>query len=211
VEGEDGGLLLRVVSTDGSRLCYAQAPYQGEFGMGRKMLVSRKALNEIKRLVDSGEGEACIGFGDRTITVTVGSSVLHARLVDGEFPPYRKVLPTVQSRRAKIERVPFLDALKRVALEAQDKASTVRLKFDVDELVASARSVEHGEARHPVPIDFQGSSIQVGFNVRFFLDVVSCVNDAFLELRFDEALSPCIIRPLDREDALFVVMPIRLD
>lgn len=211
IEEGDEGPKLRLVTTDGSRLCYSETSFQGEFGMGKRMLVSRKALTEIRKLCENGETDITMGFGDRTITVTAGSSVLHARLVDGEFPPYRRVLPSSHSRKARIQRLPFLEALRRVSLEAQDKASTIRIQFDREEAIISARSVEHGEARHPVPIDFQGTPITMGFNVRYFLDVIACVGEEYISLNLEEALSPCIIRVEGLEGALFVIMPIRLE
>jgi DNA polymerase III subunit beta len=207
----EGESRVRLVTTDGSRLCYAETPYEGEFGMGKRMLVPRKALQEVRKLLDSPDDVATIGFGDRTITVTVGGYVLHSRLVDGEFPPYRRVLPASFQRQARVERLPLYEALRRVSIEAQDKAGKVLIQFGRDEMVISARSVEHGEARHPVPVDFQGNDITMGFNVRFFLDVLGCMDDSELTIQLEEALSPCIVRPSSRDDALFVIMPIRLD
>jgi DNA polymerase-3 subunit beta len=211
VESPDGESRVRLVTTDGSRLCYAETPYTGTFGMGRHMLLPRKALLELRKLLDRPDEEVEIAFGERAATFTLGGSILHTRLVDGEFPAYRSVLPKAHLRRVEVERIPFLDALRRVALEAMDQSSTVRMQFNADQILLSARSVDHGEANHPVAIRLEGEPILMGFNVRFFLDVVSCMSDDVLVLELGEALSSCLVRPRDRDDALFIVMPIRLE
>lgn len=210
-DGSPGDNRLRLVTTDGSRLCYSEAPFEGEFAMGKHMLIPRKALAECRKLLDDPEQDVVVAFGDRAATFTVGSSLLHTRLVDGEFPAYRSVLPKSWIRRVQLERAAFHEALRRVALEAQDRASTVRMHFEGDQVEISARSVDHGEAKHPVPIEMEGDPLTVGFNVRFFQDVVGCIEEDHLVLELGEALSPCVVRPGDREDALFIVMPIRLE
>ncbi len=211
IEDLEGNPRLRLVTTDGSRLCYGGAPYSGEFGMGRHMLVPRKALLEVRRLLDNPEAEVRIAFGERAASFTVGTSVLHTRLVDGEFPAYRSVLPQNYLRRVVVNRLAFRDALRRVALEAIDQASTIRMSFGDEEVLITSRGIDHGEAKHPVPIAFEGEPIEMGFNVRYFLEVVNCLDDEDLVLELGEPLSPCMVRSPSAEDALFIIMPIRLD
>jgi DNA polymerase-3 subunit beta len=211
VEDLEGVPFLRLVTTDGSRLCYAGVPYVGAFGMGRHMLVPRKALAEVRKLLEAVGEDVTVAFGERAATFTLGSSVLHTRLVDGEFPAYRSVLPQSYLRRVVVNRVAFRDALRRVALEAIDQASTIRLRFAEEEALVSARGLDQGEARHPVPIALEGEPIEMGFNVRFFLEVVNCLDDDDLVLELGEALSPCTVRSPVDESSLFIIMPIRLD
>lgn len=211
VEGPEGEARLRMVTTDGSRLCYAETPFEGRFGMGRHMLVPRKALVETRKLLTDADADVDVAFGDRAATITVGGSLLHTRLVDGEFPAYRSVLPSTWLRRVTVQRQPFTEALRRVSLEAQDRASTIRMEFGRDEVLVSARTVDCGEARHPVAVALEGNPITMGFNVKFFLEVVSCVEDETLVLEMGEALSPCVVKSGERNDVLFIIMPIRLE
>ncbi len=211
VEDLEGTPVARLVTTDGSRLCYSGAPFQGEFGMGHHMLVPRKALLEVRRMLEQPEAEVAIAFGDRAATFTVGSSMLHTRLVDGEFPAYRSVLPQNYLRRAVVNRGAFRDALRRVALEAIDQASTIRMSFGSDEVLVTSRGIDHGEAKHPVAVAFEGEPIEMGFNVRYFLEVVNCLEDDELVLEMGEPLSPCMVRSPSDEASLFIIMPIRLD
>ncbi len=211
VENASGEPLLRLVTTDGSRLCYGGISYQGEFSMGRHMLVPRKALLELRKLLTDPDQSVTISFGDRAATFAVGSSLLHSRLVDGEFPAYRSVLPKSYQRLVKVQRLPFRDALRRVALEAIDQASTIRMNFQAEEVLVSSRGIDQGEAEHPVAIEFEGEPIDMGFNVRFFLEVVDCLDDDELVMELGESLSPCVLRAPSLPDSLFIIMPIRLD
>lgn len=199
---------LRLASTDGSRLQYAETLYTGEVKVPSKILVSKKTLSEIRKL----PAPLTIGFQKRAMVVRSESVTLHARLVDGEFPPYRRVLPTGDPKRTiRVDRARMIEALRRVSLEAQDKASTVRIMFEHEEMTISARSIEHGEASHPVSVEMTGDPITMGFNVVFLIEALTAIQTEQVQIGFDEALSPCLIYPIGDDSALFVVMPIRLE
>ncbi|MFT5679524.1 MAG: DNA polymerase-3 subunit beta [Myxococcota bacterium] len=205
------GSRLRVVTTDGSRLSYSETPFEGEFGMGRRMLLPRKALSEIRKLIDNDKGIWHVVFGDRSATLKTDDLTLMIRLVDGEFPDYRRVLPDNSQRRVTVSREHFTNALKRVAIVASDRNHSVRFAFESDRMVLSARNVDLGEAREEVPIELSGEPMVTGFNVKYFQDILSATKSDQMILRLGDALDPCIIEMPDRDDSLFVVMPMRLD
>ncbi len=205
------GSRLRVVTTDGSRLSYSETQFEGEFGMGRRMLLPRKALSEIRKLIDNDTDTWHIVFGDRSATLKTDDLTLMIRLVDGEFPDYRRVLPDNSQRRVMVSREHFTNALKRVAIVASDRNHSVRFAFESDRMVLSARNVDLGEAREEVPIELSGAPMVTGFNVKYFQDILSATKSEQMILRLGDALDPCIIEMPDRDDSLFVVMPMRLD
>lgn len=208
----DGGATrVRVVTTDGSRLSVSEAPFQGDFGMGRRMLLPRKALGEIRKLVEA-EGEAWkIAFGERSATFSTASLTLMVRLIDGEFPNYRQVLPKSVHRTVRVPREAFAAALKRVAIVASDRNHSVRFAFEPDQVVLTADNVDLGNARETVPAELDGEPLYTGFNVRYFQDILSATRGDQLQLELVDVLEPCIVRIPERDDALFVVMPMRLD
>jgi DNA polymerase-3 subunit beta len=207
----DAGSRLRVVTTDGSRLSYSETPFAGEFEMGRRMLLPRKALSEIRKLIDKDKGTWQIIFGDRSATLQTDDLTLMVRLVDGELPDYRRVLPDNSQRRVTVSREHFTNALKRVGIVASDRNHSVRFAFESDRMVLSARNVDLGEAREEVPIELSGAPMVTGFNVKYFQDILSATKSEQMILRLGDALDPCIIEMPDRDDGLFVVMPMRLD
>ncbi|MCB9780442.1 MAG: DNA polymerase III subunit beta [Alphaproteobacteria bacterium] len=211
VHGDDGSTRIRVVTTDGSRLSWSEAPFAGDLGMGRRMLVPRKALGEIRKLCDADGEEWKIAFGERSATFSTAALTLMVRLIDGEFPNYRQVLPQASRRSVRVQREAFAAALKRVAIVASDRNHSVRFAFEPDQLVLTADNVDLGNARETVPAELDGEPLFTGFNVRYFQDVLSATRSDQLELQLNDVLDPCIVRLPDRDDAVFVVMPMRLD
>jgi DNA polymerase-3 subunit beta len=208
---EDGSARVRVVTTDGSRLSWSETSYEGEFGMGQRMLLPRKALGEVKKLAGDGVDDWSIDFGERSATFTTTGLTFMVRLVDGEFPDYRQVLPSSSKRRVTLPRAAFSDALKRCAIVASDRNHSVKFAFEEDCLVLSATNPDLGDAREEVPAELEGTPLFTGFNIRYFQDILSATRSDALVLELGDALDPCIVRLPDRDDALFVVMPMRLD
>ncbi len=211
ITGEDSSARVRLVTTDGSRLSWSEAVYNGEFGMGRRMLLPRKALGEVRKL-SSTEGERWdIAFGERSATFATRGLTFMVRLVDGEFPEYRQVLPEACKRTITLDRQAFSDALRRVSIVASDRNHSVRFAFETDRLVLTAQNVDLGDAREELPAGLEGEPLFTGFNVKYFQDILAATRSDRLLLELGDALDPCIVRLPDRDDALFVVMPMRLD
>lgn len=207
----DAGPMLRFVSTDGNRLSWSQAPYSGELGIGRKMLLPRKALNEIRKLLEGDKEPVEISFGERAGLVRFQGVMVHVRLLEADFPDYRQVLPTSSKRRVLVERELLQDALRRVSVMATDSSSSVRFAFSADGLTMTARKLDAGDSREEVAIDLAGEPITMGLNSRFLLDVLNAVPAARISMELGDTLSPCIIKVPDNDRCLFVIMPVRLD
>lgn len=209
--GPDGSSRLRLVTTDGSRLSLSEAVFEGTFGMGRSMLVPRKALGELKKLIEVDNEPWTIAFGERSASFSAGALDLMVRLVDGEFPNYRQVLPTSSRRSIRLRRDAFTSAIKRVSIVASDRNHSVRFAFEPDQLILSAENVDLGQARESLPAELTGEPLFTGFNVKYFQDLLAATRDEIIQLDLVDVLDPCVVRFPDRDDALFVVMPMRLD
>ena len=211
ITAETGEARVRMVTTDGSRLSFSESPYEGEFNMGRRMLLPRKALDEVRKLCDGDERPWEIAFGERSATFQTSGITLMVRLVDGEFPDYRQVLPAAFKRMLTVDRTAFSDALKRVSIVASDRNHSVRFGFESDRLVLTAQNVDLGNAREEVEATFEGDTFETGFNIAYFLDIIRHTEGKEFVLEMGEPLDPCIVRIPGRNDCQFVVMPIRLD
>ncbi len=211
VEDEAGVSQLRMVATDGHRLSYAQASYEGEFGMPERMLVPRKALAEIKKLCSRDDEEIDISFGESAALVTTSSARFYFRLIDGEFPDYRQVIPTSWQRRAFVHKDQLVSALKRVAVLAQDRGRPVRFAFADGSVTISSSHTDLGEAREEVPIELEGDALDIGFNIRYYQEVLQAARSEKVIIELGDALSPALMREPDDDDALLIVMPMRLD
>lgn len=211
VTHSDGESRVRLVTTDGSRLSYAEASYEGEFAMGENVLLPRKALGELRKLADVDDARWSLSFGARSAAFSTEGLTLMVRLIDGQFPDYRQVLPPAARRRVTISRDRFAQALKRVGIMASDRNHSVRFAFEEDRCVLTAHNVDAGDVREELPADLEGTPIFTGFNVRYFQDILSATRGDTLVLELGEPLDPCLVRLPERDDCLFVVMPMRLD
>jgi len=204
---------LRMVSTDGHRLSSSQCSFDGKLDITPRMLIPRKALTVLRKLLDSGGGEIDLSFGEGAIKIKRPGQEFWFRLIDGEFPDYRAVVPTSSSRLAKIRTDVLSSALKRVSILVQDRdrARAVCFEFKAEELKIDVTHLEKGEAREFIAIEFEGEPITIGFNAGYLQDILSVTSSEFLTMEMGEVLDPCIVKAAQDPDSFFVVMPMQLD
>lgn len=203
---------IRMVATDGHRLAYIDRTIEDEAGaISSSVIIPRKALAELKRLVDeddSDELELC--FDGNSGLVKKGGVVLVMRLIEGEFPNYRQVLPKETSHRIILPSDEFANLIRRVALLSSERSRAIRLDLSPGILVASSNNPDLGEATEEMDINYEGEPFSIGFNARYLLDSLAALKTKEIELGLHDELSPVQIRPTDDTDTLSVVMPMRL-
>ena len=202
---------MRMVATDGHRLSAADATYDGQLAMTPRMLVPRKALGVLRKLLDGPDEELDVGFGDGAVRLVRPGQTLWFRLLDGEFPDYKAVLPQECKHRVVVDRARLSQALKRVGILVQERSRAVRFAFDGDEATIQVHNVDRGEITEKVPVELEGEPITVGFNVRFLQEILSVVSADQVQLEMSHALGATLLKGQGDEDAFFVVMPMRLD
>ena len=212
---EDNTLLM--VSTDGHRLSKIEVKPE-EFdphadfpdALKRGIIIPRKGLSELKRAVDTSGAELSFGLVDNNIVFKNGPMSLSVRLIDGTFPDFTQVLPRESEHRALVEKDLFSQSLKFVSLFASSKTNNVRLTLSEEGLELYASDPDRGEATKTVPVEYDGQAVKAGFNFRYLKDVLSVLDSDVVSIEIIDTLSPTLIRDPDREELLFVVMPMRL-
>jgi DNA polymerase-3 subunit beta len=204
--------LLRCVSTDGHRLSIAEGEFQGTLAITPRMLVPRKALAVMRKLLE-GDGEVEIAFGEGAVRLTRAPNTFWFRLLDGEFPDYKAVVPKQGKHKVRLRRDDLASTLKRVGILVQDRARAVRFAFDEasQQVDIQVHNVDRGEVDEKIGMELAGPSITVGFNVRYLQDILGVLAGDHILLEIDHPLGPCLVRDPDEELASFVVMPMRLD
>ena len=204
---------LRIVSTDGSRLSWSEGPASAAVTLGeRKRLISRAFVAELRKLIGGDDQEWTLTIGARWISARCGEVELSGVLVEGEFPDYRMVLPRGGPKRVATVAGPALvSALKRASLMASDRNSSVRLDFGEGGLTIRAQDVKAGSVVEELACELVGAPLSTGFNARYLLEVLGAARADSVRIELGEALDPVILRVDGRADAVFVVMPIRLD
>lgn len=203
---------LKLVATDGHRLAYFQRRCRASVAGPRGMIVPRKAITELRKLIgdEAGSEAVEISLQENRLFLRVGPALLVTRLVDGQFPDYRQVIPAGGSRIAIVEREAFYRAVRRVSTVTADRVSLVRFGFSADRVAVTAVNPELGEASEDITAECTGGDIELGMNSRYVLDVFAAIEQEKVVIEMNEVLSPVLVRPLGDEGYRCVVMPMRL-
>jgi len=211
VEAEGEG--LRLVATDSYRLALRTLPGTHVLEEGQHVLVPSRALGELGRLL-GGTEEVRVQLGGDDARFGVGRVQLTTRLLDGEFPDYRKLIPPSHPNRLTVGKAALLDAVRRVKLLARD-AAPVRLAFHAEGVRLTAITQDVGQATEEVDAKYEGSEMTVAFNPEFLIDGMEATPGEEVVLETLDVLKPAIIRPLAPDGSgdrhhLYLLMPVRV-
>ncbi len=205
---------LRLVGTDGHRLALAESPIPEAFwGSGeapRQIVIPKKAVMEVRRLLDEGVSDLAVGLTQNLIGFRMGGVFLFSRLLEGTFPNYQQVVPPEGDHTIGIQRPEFEGMLKRVALFSREKTHAVTLEVSKGKASLASNDPEVGEAREEMAASYEGGKITVGFNARYLLEAIGSMDADMVFLEIANALSPCLIRQKEGREFLCVIMPLRI-
>lgn len=203
-EGKD----LNVVATDGHRLSVEKTEPLFDGLPETGIIVPRKGIQELRKLV-SGEKGFEMALGKRHLFVRTEKQTLSIRLIDGEFPNYKRVIPDNPTLQVKVPRDELIGALRRVSLLSDEYSRGVKLFFSTDNLLVNTSNIEVGEAKEEIPLNYKGKPIEVSFNSRYLLDVFNALDDEVVQMSFSDSSSPCLVNSEQDPGFSAVVMPMR--
>jgi DNA polymerase-3 subunit beta len=209
MEGENDR--VRFVSTDGHRLAVVEkSPSAPVSFLDEGIIVPRKGVSEVRKLCDETDGRAEIGLGEGFLIVRKTDLLLTSRLIDGEFPNYRQILPKSHRVRIVCERERLLHVVRRISLLAHERSRGIRFALADGEIELSASNPDLGEAREALPVDYKGERIETGFNARYVIEALGTMVSKEVVLELTDELAPAQLRPADDPDQVAVIMPMRL-
>jgi DNA polymerase III subunit beta len=206
---------ITMVATDGHRLAHIERHGETFEGISGelKTLVPKKAMDELKSLLDSTDVEA-IDFAkdESTLFFRIGQRLLTSRQLTGQFPNFEAVLPKDNSKSITLHSEDLGAAIARVAQFADERSRAVRLKLEKGELKLSASSAEMGESEDTIETDYNGDALTIGFNAQYILDFLKVAGTEDVKLELKDAQSAGQLRPADNEDYKYryIVMPMRI-
>lgn len=206
IAAEDDG--IRMVATDSYRLAVRELPESDMLASGQKVLVPSRALNELQRVL-TGSDELIVRLGTRDAVFEAGGTRLTTRLIEGEYPNYRNLLPSSHPNRLVVGREALLEALRRVKIMARD-ATPVRLMLGGDTLQLTAITQDLGTASEELDATYEGSEMTVAFNPDYLAAGVDAVETEEVALSTMDPMKPAVIRGVGRDDYLYLLMPVRV-
>lgn len=201
---------LKVVATDGHRLALCTLPEKVDVNGDIQVILPRKGVLEMARLLLEDEEDIAVVIGSNHIRATTDDFTFTSKLVDGKFPDYQRVLPRSPNKIVLGSRLELRQAFTRTAILSNEKYRGVRLKLTDNTLDIVANNPEQEEAEEAVPVDYQGESLEVGFNVSYILDVLAVLSGEQIKLSLSDPNSSALLEESDAGDSLYVVMPMRL-
>ena len=203
---EGGG--LRLVATDSYRLAIRDLPGTDVLAEGQHVLVPSRALQELARLLANGD-TLSVRLGERDASFEVGGTRLTTVLIEGEFPPYERLIPQSQPNRLTVGREVLLEAVRRVKLLARE-ATPVRLSMSSDGLELVAVTQDVGQAHESIDAKFEGTELTVAFNPEYLVQGIEVAPGDEVTIETVDALKPALLRCDSDKDFLYLLMPVRV-
>ena len=200
-----------MVATDSYRLSVKETPLDKALEGSFEANVPARALQELARIAQATEAEALsVGVRANQVVFDVGGAVLSSRLIDGQFPNYRQLLPDNYEHELRLSSGELTEVVRRMSMLAQ-KNAPLRLSFRDGEVTVSAQTPDVGDASEALPVPFQGEPFEIGFNPEFLRDGLESVDSGDLVLKLISPLRPGLIESADGTGFLYLIMPIRLN
>jgi DNA polymerase-3 subunit beta len=202
---------VRMVATDGHRLAMIEREVPG-FKMEAGAIIPRKGLAELRKILDvAGDAEVRLSLEGQLAYLKRGQTEVSMRLVEGEFPDYRGVIPKQSKYKIAVKRDLLLAAIKRAAIFSSERYHGVKFALSAGTLTVSSTSPETGEASESLDVDFKSEEFAIGFNAAYVQNALGVIPaGADVELGLSDDVSPGVVRTESDQQYTYVVMPMRL-
>ena len=207
----DDGKMVRMVSTDGSRLSKVDYLIEKDVKveLDDGIIIPKKGMIEVGKFLES-EGTVQIGYKGSHFILKRDSETIIIRLLEGQFPEYKEIIEKGESHVINIDRQLFLMMLKRMSILYSESYKGVIFKFSQDNLSISSTNPDIGESREDMGIEFKGDPIEVSFNPRYFIETLNVMDDEKVLVNILNEEKPCLIEGIEDKTYLSVIMPMKI-
>ena len=195
-----------LVATDGKRLAFYQRKIAQGINKTVEIIIAIKTIQELNRNL-TDEGEVLLGIGTNQVLLDLGKTQIVSRLIEGEFPDYKQVIPPASHNKIKIDREQFLLAIRRASLLATPDYQAIKLEVLKNRLVISKSTPDIGESREEVLCEYAGKDMIIGFNPSYLIDVLKNLEETTIEFEVTDSEKPGVIRT---NGYIYIVLPMRL-
>lgn len=201
---------FRAVATDAHRLALSWISLPKAAAEIPGIILSRKTIQEIRKLIDDMDQDIQVALSSKQISFSLATAIFYSRLIEGNFPDYHKAIPQHDNRVVSVKASALAEAVERVSIVSNEKNRVIKMKLSPHCITLSANSSEHGYAREELQVSYEGPTLEMGFTARYVLDVTQQMKGDFLHLHLGEVGSPVLIKDPKDEQALYVLMPMRV-
>lgn len=201
---------LRAVATDAHRLALSWLPVPVAAEEIPGIILSRKTIHEIRKLIDGIDQDLQVALSEKQISFSLGSVLFYSRLIEGQFPDYHKAIPKNNERMVSVNASALAEAVDRVSMVSNEKSRVIKMQVSSNCITLSANSPENGYAHEDLVVAYEGETLEMGFTARYVLDVAQQMKGDLLHIYLGEAGSPALIKDPKDEQALYVLMPMRV-
>lgn len=201
-----------MVGTDGHRLSVIEKelPNSQLMDKGKGVIIPRKGLNELRKLLETAEGEFEMAIDGVQVILRTQSVVLMIRLIEGKYPNYAQFIPQQPKKKIRVNREAFLGSLKRVSLLANQKSKAITIAFSTGKMEISSNNPELGDAKEEIETNYEGQDLKIGFNAKYIQDILNSMGQSEVDFEINDQLSPGLLRPHNDSTHTCVIMPMRI-
>lgn len=205
---ESDGSKSRMVSTDGHRLSKVERTIPSGPKLSAGVIIPKKGLLEIRRVLEAGP-QCKLAIKTPHLFLVQEDIAIAVKLIDAQFPPYEQVIPKDHKRIITVDRVRFIDALKRAQLMSSETRG-VKVAAAKEGMTITSDNPDLGEVREEVDADYNGENIAIGFNPKYVVELLGQMSSDQITIALGGELDPGLIRPVSSDEYLGVVMPMRI-
>ncbi len=211
-ETVDNNNFLKFVSTDGHRLslCKKLTKLLDNHFLEQGFILPKKGILELRKILDHGSEVIYVKIDKNYLSINTDKTYFIMRMIDGEFPEYKKVIPEKTANYATINRHDFLQVLKRISVIANDKSKGVKFSLKANNLNIVSSNPDLGDANEDLLIDYNGNQIDIGFNAKYIIDILNHIDEEKIKFYIKDNISPGMITQNSNDEFLAVIMPMRL-
>jgi len=207
----DNGEKLRIVSTDSRRLHCYDAEFQGDLQLpDESVIIPKKGLSELNKFIDSSQNDIKVGIKDNHFIFQNKNESIMIKLLEGEYPDYKPILNYEGMIPIQMDRTLFSTLMKRVSILTSDDYKSVVLNFKNNELIVTITNPEIGESKERMMISFSDEEIKSAFNPKYFMDALGIFSDNSVVINVKDNKSPCIIKGLEDNKLVCVIMAMHI-
>lgn len=205
------GERLRIVSTDSRRLHCYDVTFKGDLVLpDESVIIPKKGLSELSKFIDSGKDGIKVGIKENHFIFQNKNESIMIKLLEGEYPDYKPVINYEDMIPIEMDKTMFYTLMKRVSILTSDDYKSVILNFRENELVVTITNPEIGESKEQMMISFSADEIKSAFNPKYFMDALSIFEDSIVVINVKDSKSPCIIKGLNDENLICVIMAMHI-